>query len=64
MLPFHIDLNEPNFMLETELYLPVKAFLEAQGYRVRGEVKNCDIAATKDDELLIVELKTSANMTL
>ena len=63
MLPLHIDLNE-SFMLETELYLPVKVFLEAQGYRVRGEVKNCDIAATKDDELLIVELKTSANMTL
>ena len=51
-------------MLETELYLPVKTYLEKHGYLVRGEVKNCDIVATKGDELIIVELKTSANMTL
>ncbi|MFT7686404.1 MAG: hypothetical protein ACI9FB_001749 [Candidatus Azotimanducaceae bacterium] len=51
-------------MLEIELYPPVKDYLEAEGYRVRGEVKNCDIAAVKDNTMLIVELKTSANMTL
>ena len=51
-------------MLETELYNPVKDYLEKHGYRVRAEVKNCDVVATKGEELIVVELKTSANMTL
>jgi len=34
------------------------------GYTVNGEVKNCDIAATKDDELIIIELKKRFNATL
>ncbi|MBL4679627.1 MAG: hypothetical protein JKY88_02740 [Pseudomonadales bacterium] len=51
-------------MLETELYQPVAAYFGALGYKVRGEVKNCDIAGIKNEELIVVELKTSANMTL
>ena len=51
-------------MLETELYLPVAAYFDSLGFKVRGEVKNCDVAGIKDDELIVVELKTSANMTL
>jgi len=51
-------------MLETELYQPVKDYLERHGYRVQAEVKNCDIAAIKDDELVVVELKSAANMKL
>lgn len=51
-------------MLETELYQPVAAYFDSLGFKVRGEVKNCDIAGIKDNELIVVELKTSANMTL
>ena len=51
-------------MLETDLYSPLKEYLERHGYQVQAEVKNCDIVATRDDELIIVELKTSANLTL
>ncbi|MBV1879452.1 MAG: hypothetical protein KUG79_17560 [Pseudomonadales bacterium] len=51
-------------MLETELYPPIKAYLKKNGYQVQAEVKNCDVVATKDNDLIIVELKTSANMTL
>ena len=51
-------------MLESDLYLPVKDYLEKHGYRVRGEVKNCDVVATKEDDLIVVELKTSVSMTL
>lgn len=51
-------------MKETDLYPPVKAYLESHGYEVRAEVKNCDIVAIKDDELVVVELKTSANIQL
>lgn len=42
---------------ETDLYLPIYEHLVAQGYTVRSEVRNCDLTATKDDELIVVELK-------
>jgi hypothetical protein len=50
--------------LETELSAPVKAYLESHGYQVNCEVKDCDIVATRGDDLIIVELKTSVNLTL
>ena len=34
-------------MKETDLYPPVKAFLEAQGYEVKGEVGDCDLVAVR-----------------
>ena len=33
---------------ETDLYEPIRAFLEEEGYQVQAEVKHCDIAAEKD----------------
>ena len=52
-------------MRETELYAPVKAFLEAQGYAVKGEVEDCDLVAVRGDEApVIVELKTSFTLGL
>ena len=51
-------------MQETELYEPVRAYLDRHGYDVNAEVKHCDIVATRDDDLIVVELKTSANMQL
>ena len=51
-------------MLETELSAPVKTYLESHGYQVNCEVKDCDIVATRGDDLIIVELKTSVNLTL
>lgn len=50
---------------ETDLYPPVKAFLEAQGYRVKGEVSNCDVVAVRGDEVpVVVELKTAFTLPL
>ena len=49
---------------ETHLYRPVHDYLEAQGYSVRSEVNGCDITATKDDELVIVELKLAFSTSL
>jgi len=49
---------------ETDLYNPIKTLLSEQGFTVRGEVKDCDIAAVKDDILWVVEMKLSANLTL
>ncbi len=64
----HIDVAEKfrklSLMKETDLYPPVKEYLESHGYEVRAEVKNCDLVATREDELVVVELKTSANIQL
>jgi len=50
---------------ESDLYLPVKRFLESQGYEVKGEVGNCDVTAVRgDEELVVVELKLSLNLEL
>lgn len=52
-------------MRETDLYLPVKAFLEAQGYEVKAEIGACDLMARRGDEApVIVELKTSFSLAL
>ena len=52
-------------MLETELYLPVKRFLEAQGYAVKAEIGDCDVLAVRGEEPpVIVELKTGFNLQL
>ena len=49
---------------ETDLYQPVKDYFTEQGYDVYGEVNQCDVAAVKDDELVIVELKLLLNVDL
>ncbi|MCI4665657.1 MAG: DUF2161 family putative PD-(D/E)XK-type phosphodiesterase [Neomegalonema sp.] len=50
---------------ETDLYPPVKRFLEAQGYEVKGEVRGCDVVARRGEEPpLVVELKTRFGLEL
>lgn len=49
---------------EADLYEPICKYLKAQGYVVHGEVKSCDVAALKDEELVIVEMKTAFNLKL
>ena len=52
-------------MREAELYPPVKAFLEAQGYTVKGEVEGCDVVAVRGEESpVIVELKAGFSLPL
>jgi hypothetical protein len=52
-------------MAETDLYLPVKRHLEAQGFEVKAEVRGCDVVACRGDELpVVVELKTSLTLAL
>lgn len=52
-------------MKESDLYLPVKKFLEGQGYEVKAEIGDCDLLAVRGDEQpVIVELKLSLNLTL
>jgi len=50
---------------ETELYAPVKALLEEQGFEVKGEVGAADVVACrKDEDPVIVELKTGFSLSL
>jgi hypothetical protein len=53
------------FGSEEDLYAPVKAFFEGQGYEVKSEVRGCDVVAQRADEPpLIVELKTGFTLPL
>jgi hypothetical protein len=52
---------------ETSLYQPVKAYLEARGFEVKGEIHGCDIVALRPGEpplVVIAELKLSFTLEL
>lgn len=50
-------------MKESDLYLPLKLFLESQNYEVKGEVQDCDALAVGGQETaVVVELKLSLNL--
>ena len=50
---------------ETDLYLPIKDFLEDAGYEVKSEITGCDVVACKPDvPMVIVELKTRFSLDL
>ena len=50
-------------MKESDLYLPLKRFLETQNYEVKGEVQDCDVLAIRGEEApVVVELKLSFNL--
>ena len=50
-------------MKESDLYLPVKHYLAAQGYEVKGEVHDCDVVGVRGEELpVVVELKLNLNL--
>ncbi len=50
--------------MESDLYGPVRDYLTALGYEVKGEVKECDVTAMRDGELIVVELKRGFTLEL
>ena len=48
---------ENDDMRESDLYAPVKRWLDAHGYVVYVEIFDCDIVAVKDGRLTAIELK-------
>jgi hypothetical protein len=53
--------------METTLYLPVKTFLEAAGYTVKGEIGGCDLVGLSEDDptvVVVCELKLTFNLEL
>ena len=52
-------------MQETELYAPIKTFLEGQGYTVKAEIGAADVVAFRDGEdPVVIELKTGFSLSL
>jgi hypothetical protein len=50
-------------MKESDLYPPLKRFLESEGYEVKGEVRDCDVLAVRgEEEPVAVELKLALNL--
>ncbi|MGH1368502.1 MAG: DUF2161 domain-containing phosphodiesterase [Maritimibacter sp.] len=49
---------------ETDLYAPVKAWLEALGFEVKAEVGAADVVALRDGMMTVVELKVGFSLTL
>lgn len=50
---------------ETDLYAPVKALLESQGYVVKGEIGAADVMAVRGaEDPVVVELKTGFSLSL
>ena len=53
--------------METSLYQPIKAFIEAAGYEAKGEIGGCDLVGLSQDDpplVVICELKLSFNLEL
>jgi hypothetical protein len=53
--------------LETDLYHPVKRFLEKLGFEVKGEIHGCDMVALRGDApplVVVGELKLKFNLEL
>jgi len=51
-------------MRETELYEPIKIYLESIGYAVKAEVGAVDVFAMKHEQSIAIELKTQINLKL
>lgn len=52
-------------MKESDLYLPLKRFLESQSYEVKGEILDSDVVAVRGKEApVVVELKLSLNLNV
>lgn len=49
---------------ESDLFEAVKRYFEKIKYTVKAEIKDCDVVAIKDDEIIIIEMKKNLNLSL
>lgn len=49
---------------EADLYPPIKAYLQRQGYEVKGEVGAADVVGRKGNAVVVVELKVGFSLAL
>jgi hypothetical protein len=57
-------MKENRKLQEVDLYRPIQRYFSLEGYEVYGEVRDCDIVAVKEDELVIIELKLTLSVEL
>jgi hypothetical protein len=57
-------MEEKKKLQEVDLYKPIQRYFSREGYEVYGEVRDCDMVAVKEDELVIVELKLTLSVDL
>ncbi|EDL62842.1 DUF2161 domain-containing phosphodiesterase [Bacillus sp. SG-1] len=57
-------MSEKIKILESDLYKPIQKHFTKEGYKVNGEVKDCDLTAVKGEDLIIVELKLNLTVDL
>ncbi|TDL60989.1 hypothetical protein E2R56_30355 [Rhodococcus qingshengii] len=57
-------MKEKKKLQEVDLYKPIQRYFSREGYEVYGEVKDCDMVAVKEDELVIIELKLTLSVDL
>ncbi|PLS09611.1 DUF2161 domain-containing phosphodiesterase [Neobacillus cucumis] len=57
-------MKEGKKLQEMDLYKPIQTFFVNEGYEVYGEVKDCDIVAVKDEEVVVIELKLTLSVDL
>src|SRR5690606_28370187 len=54
-------------MAETDLYLPLKSFMESAGYAVKGEINDCDLVGVLEGDppvVIVCEMKLAFNLEL
>lgn len=51
-------------MLEKDMFQPIKEYLINLGYDVKAEVKNVDILATKNEKIIVIEMKKQFSIKL
>ncbi len=49
---------------ESDLYDPLRALLERQGYAVQAEVDGCDLVARRGEDVIVVEMKRRRGLDL
>ncbi|WP_341367406.1 DUF2161 family putative PD-(D/E)XK-type phosphodiesterase [Yoonia sp. BS5-3] len=49
---------------EADLYPPIKAYLQRQGYEVKGEVGAADVVARRGEDVVVIELKLGFSLAL
>ena len=55
----------PRPLRESDLYAPLKTYLESRGYVVKAEIGSCDLMAVRDGEPpVIVEMKLTFSLAL
>lgn len=57
-------MKEVKKIQEVDLYKPIQRYFSRDGFEVYGEVKDCDMVAVKENELVIIELKLTLSVDL